>query len=99
MQPPQLEKALWHFSTWLSSPDVVQPPRLALLIDQRLNGRIHRAALWNLASTYEKICTEVRKPENKYEAANTTLGSQRPFGQMTALHQILGLEEETSNAM
>ena len=32
----------------------------------------------SVASTYDRICQEVRKPENKYEAANTILGNQRP---------------------
>ncbi|TDL27340.1 oligomeric complex COG6 [Rickenella mellea] len=94
MQPTNLEAALRNFATWLSSPDVVQPQRLSRLLDQRLGSRIHRAALRRLANSYELICSEVRKPENKYEAANTTLGSQRPFGQMTALRQVLGIEED-----
>ena len=32
----------------------------------------------SVASTYNRICQEVRKPENKYKAANTILGNQRP---------------------
>jgi len=40
------------------------------------------------------ICQEVKKPENKYEAASTLLGSERPFGQPHLLWQIFGLEEE-----
>ena len=40
------------------------------------------------------ICEEVKKPENKYEAASTLLGSERPFGQVHLLWQIFGLEEE-----
>ena len=39
------------------------------------------------------ICEEVKKPENKYEAASTLLGSERPFGQVHLLWQIFGLEE------
>ena len=34
--------------------------------------------LRSVASTYDRICQEVRKPENKYKAANTILGNQRP---------------------
>jgi hypothetical protein len=40
------------------------------------------------------ICEEVKKPENKYEAASTLLGSERPFGQVHLLWQTSGLEEE-----
>jgi conserved oligomeric Golgi complex subunit 6 len=40
------------------------------------------------------ICEKVKKPENKYEAASTLLGSERPFGQVHLLWQIFGLEEE-----
>ena len=40
------------------------------------------------------ICEKVKKPENKYEAASTLLGSERPFGQDHLLWQIFGLEEE-----
>ena len=40
------------------------------------------------------ICEEVKKPGNKYEAASTLLGSERPFGQVHLLWQIFGLEEE-----
>ena len=40
------------------------------------------------------IREEVKKPENKCEAASTLLGSERPFGQVHLLWQIFGLEEE-----
>jgi hypothetical protein len=40
------------------------------------------------------ICTEVKKSENKYEAAATLLGSERPFGQVHLLWKIFGLEGE-----
>lgn len=36
----------------------------------------------------------MRKPENKYEAAATVLGSERPFGQVHLLWQIFGIQEE-----
>ena len=40
------------------------------------------------------ICEEVKRPENRYEAAATLLGSERPFGQVHLVWQIFGLEEE-----
>ncbi len=43
------------------------------------------------------ICEDVKKPENKYEAAATLLGSERPFGQVHLLWKIFGLEEEDSS--
>jgi hypothetical protein len=46
-----------------------------------------------LAKTYQVICEEVKKEESKYEASSTLLGSERPFGQVHLLWQILGLEE------
>lgn len=94
MQPQPLGVALRAFSTWLSSPDVVRPPRLSPLIDQRLAEHVHRAALCQLVDAYDKICTEVRKPENRYEAANTLLGNQRPFGNLSALKQILSVGDD-----
>ena len=39
------------------------------------------------------ICEELKKPGNKYEAASTLLGSERPFGQVHLLWPIFGLEE------
>lgn len=44
--------------------------------------------------TYRWFCEEVRRPENKYEAAATVLGSERPFGQVHLLWQIFGIQEE-----
>jgi len=93
MQPRELASALRNFSQWLSSPDVVRSPRLSQLNDQRLADRVHREALRSLAAAYEKICVEVRKPENRYEAANTVLGGARPFGSLNALRQIMGVGE------
>ena len=55
---------------------------------------MHRAALTRLVQTYQWFCEEVRKPENKYEAAATVLGSERPFGQVHLLWQIFGIQEE-----
>lgn len=46
-----------------------------------------------LAKMYKMICEEVKKPANRYEAASTLLGSERPFGQVHLLWQIFGLEE------
>ena len=67
--------------------------RLSLLTVQSLHTRIHQAALERLAHTYERVCEEVKKAENKYEAAATLLGSERPFGQVRLLWQIFGLQE------
>jgi len=92
-QPTQLLVSLHKFSLWLSGDEVVQSPRLALLTHQRLHSQIHHAALARLAKTYERLCEEVKKPENKYEAASTLLGSERPFGQAHLLWQIFGLQD------
>jgi len=40
------------------------------------------------------LCKQIRKPENRYEAASTLLGSERPFGRVDLLYQIFCLEEE-----
>ena len=93
-QPPQLLASLRKFSAWLSGLEVVQSPRLACLSHQRLHSQIHHTALARLAKTYEQLCNEVRKSENRYEAASTLLGTERPFGQVHLLWQIFGLEEE-----
>ncbi|KAF5378347.1 hypothetical protein D9615_008765 [Tricholomella constricta] len=93
-QPAELQLALRNFSLWLSSPDVVQSPRLSHLTVQRLHTQIHHAALGRMAAAYRLICEEVKKVENKYEAASTLLGSERPFGQMHLLRQIFGLDED-----
>lgn len=66
--------------------------RLSQLTAQSLHTRIHQAGLARVADTYRRLCEEVRKPESRYEAAATLLGSERPFGQMHVLAQILGLE-------
>ncbi|KAJ7139696.1 oligomeric Golgi complex subunit 6 [Mycena epipterygia] len=90
--PAQLQIALHNFSLWLSGLEVVQSPRLSQLTAQRLHIKIHQAALERMARSYQLICEQVKKPENKYEAASTLLGSQRPFGQINLLWQIFGLE-------
>ncbi|KAI0705883.1 oligomeric complex COG6 [Cytidiella melzeri] len=90
----RLQAALHSFSVWLTSNTIDHPPRLAQLSSQNLATRVHRAALARLVHTYRWICDEVRKPENKYEAAATILGSERPFGQVHLLWQIFGIDEE-----
>ncbi|KAF9555820.1 oligomeric complex COG6 [Agrocybe pediades] len=95
-QPQDMQRALHQFSAWLSGLEVVHSPRLAQLTVQKLHGKIHQDVLAKLAKAYRMICDEVRKPENKYEAASTLLGSERPFGQVHLLWQIFGLEEEDS---
>ncbi|KAJ7071469.1 oligomeric Golgi complex subunit 6 [Mycena amicta] len=92
--PAQIQAALRAFSDWLSGLEVVQSPRLAQLTAQRLHIQIHQAALRQMARSYELICEEVKKPENRYEAAATLMGSERPFGQVNLLWQIFGLEKE-----
>ena len=59
-------------------------PRLATLI--------HRSELKRIGTAYSRVCDEVRKSENKYEFAMTLLASQRPFGQMNVLWQVLGVQ-------
>ena len=93
-QPLYLQRALRQFSLWLSGLEVVHSPRLAQLIVQKLHSQIHQEALARLAKAYRTICVEVRKPGNKYEAAETLLGSERPFGQVHLLWKVFGLEEE-----
>ena len=66
--------------------------RLAQLTMQRYHVQIHQAALERVAQAYRVICVHVRNPENKYEAASTLLGGERPFGQVHLLWQIFGLE-------
>ncbi|KAG6845272.1 hypothetical protein H0H87_011681 [Tephrocybe sp. NHM501043] len=94
MQPTELQVALRNFSLWLSSPDVFQPPRLSQLTVQHLHTTIHQTAMERMARAYGMICEEVKKPANKYEAASTLLGSERPFGQIHLLRQILGIDDE-----
>ena len=73
-------------------------PRLASLSVRSLHTRVHQAALERLAQTYERVCEEVKRPENKYEAAATLLGSERPFGQVRLLWQIFGQQEQEQGA-
>ncbi|KAK7064568.1 E3 ubiquitin-protein ligase PEP5 [Favolaschia claudopus] len=94
--PAQLQAALHNFSLWLSGLEVVQSPRLSQLTAQRLHIKIHQAALERMARSYQVICEQVKKPENKYEAAATLLGSERPFGQVNLLWQIFGLDSEST---
>ncbi|KAF9460640.1 oligomeric Golgi complex subunit 6 [Collybia nuda] len=93
-QAPELKTALHNFSLWLSGLEVVQSPRLQHLTGQGFHSQIHQAALARMARAYQVICEEVKRPENKYEAAATLLGSERPFGQPHLLRQIFGLEDE-----
>lgn len=93
-EPAALQGALHRFSEWLSGLEVVQSKRLGLLTVQSVAARVHQAALERVAETYERVCDEVKRPENKYEAGATLLGSERPFGQVHLLWQIFGLQEE-----
>jgi hypothetical protein len=93
--PQTLLSSLRRFADWLSTPDVLHSPRL-----MRLTGGgsphalVHRAALERVARAYRRLCEAVRDPKNRYEAAATLLGSERPFGQVNLLLQIFGLGEE-----
>lgn len=89
----ETSSALRKFDSFLSSLDVLSSPRLALLTVPRLATFIHRSALKKIGETYSHICNEVRNPGNKYEFATTLLGSQRPFGQMNVLWQVLGVQD------
>ncbi|KAI0636596.1 oligomeric complex COG6 [Trametes polyzona] len=91
-EPAALQSALHRFSEWLSGPEVVQSRRLGLLTVQSVAARVHQAALERVAETYERVCEEVKRAENKYEAGATLLGSERPFGQVRLLWQIFGLQ-------
>ncbi|KAI0373041.1 oligomeric complex COG6 [Pilatotrama ljubarskyi] len=93
-EPGALQSALRRFSEWLSGPEVVQSRRLGQLRVQSVAARVHQAALERVAETYERICEEVKRAENKYEAGATLLGSERPFGQVRLLWQIFGLPQE-----
>ncbi|KAF8970875.1 hypothetical protein BDZ97DRAFT_1914342 [Flammula alnicola] len=93
-EPADLQRALQHFSMWFSDLEVIHSPRLAQLTVQKLHTQIHQDALACLAKTYRLICEEVKKPANRYEAASTFLGSERPFGQVHLLRQIFGLEDK-----
>lgn len=93
-QPLRLQSALRSFSRWLSGPGVVDSPRLSQLTVQSLATRVHQAVLQQIAGAYQRLCEEMRRPDNRYEAAATLLGSERPFGQVHLLYQIFGLGGE-----
>ncbi len=65
---------------------------------QKLHERIHQDALRRVAKAYKGLCEEIGKTENRYEAASTLLGSERPFGRVDLLYQIFGLEEENDDS-
>jgi hypothetical protein len=92
--PGTLAETLQNFSTWLSSPHVLDPPRLLPLTAHGHRGKVHHEALKRLSNAYELICEEIRKPANRYEAGMTLLGTERPFGKVAVLNQILGIEED-----
>ncbi|KXN84526.1 Conserved oligomeric Golgi complex subunit 6 [Leucoagaricus sp. SymC.cos] len=94
MRPVDLQRALRSFSTWLSGSEVLHSPRLSHLVGQKLHERVHQDALRRVAKAYKCLCEEIGDPDNRYEAASTLLGSERPFGRVDLLHQIFGLEED-----
>ncbi|OCH93870.1 oligomeric complex COG6 [Obba rivulosa] len=91
-QAGRLQQALDAFSGWLSGAGVVHAERLAAVDARRVAGDVHSAALGRVAETYGRLCEEVRRAENRYEAGATLLGGSRPFGQVHLLWQIFGLE-------
>ncbi|TRM61353.1 oligomeric Golgi complex subunit 6 [Schizophyllum amplum] len=93
-RPSDLQAALHSFALWLSGLEVVESSRLAQLAGQRMASEVHRAALRRMARAYQSLCAAVRRPENRYEAASTLLGGERPFGQVHLLWQIFGFEED-----
>ena len=93
MRPADLQRMLHNFSMWLSSSEVVRSPRLSHLSVQKIHEWVHQEALRRVAKAYESLCKQIRKPENRYEAASTLLGSERPFGRVDLLYQMFCLEE------
>ncbi|KZT59179.1 oligomeric complex COG6 [Calocera cornea HHB12733] len=84
--PAALSTALTAFSQFLASPllsPALLPAQISLIIHQRTLERVELG--------YARICEEVRKPENRYEAAETVLGGRRPWGDRRVLRQIFGL--------
>jgi hypothetical protein len=88
-----VSSALRKFDSFLSTLDVLSSPSLVLLTVPRLATLIHRSALKRIGLAYNRICDEVKNPQNKYEFATTLLGSQRPFGQMNVLWQVFGVQD------
>ena len=92
MRPADLQRTLHNFSMWLSNSKVVRSPRLSHLSVQKIHERVHQEVLRRVAKAYESLCKQIRKTENRYEAASTLLGSERPFGRVDLLYQIFCLE-------
>ncbi|KAH8813769.1 oligomeric Golgi complex subunit 6 [Flagelloscypha sp. PMI_526] len=92
--PESLQTTLHAFSIWLSQPSILEPPARLIALNGQYRGKVHHEALRRLAGAYEDICESVRNKENRYEAGNTIVGSERPFGKGRLVKQILGIEEE-----
>ena len=92
--PSALRSALASFAHWLTSLDAVHAPRLTALTAPTLHARIHRAAQRRLGHAYAALCVRVREPRSRYEAAATLLGAERPFGSVTTLWHIFGINED-----
>ncbi|EJU04626.1 oligomeric complex COG6 [Dacryopinax primogenitus] len=84
--PAALSTALTAFSQFLASP-LLSPP----LLPAQISLIIHQRTLERVEQGYARICDQVRKPENRYEAAETVLGGRRPWGDRRVLRQIFGL--------
>jgi ABC-type nitrate/sulfonate/bicarbonate transport system substrate-binding protein len=72
---------------------VLSSTRLGALSGHGLPDRVHRAALRRIVRAYAELCAAVKDPKNRYEAAATLLGGERPFGQISLLRQIFGMAE------
>jgi hypothetical protein len=55
---------------------------------------IHKKGLGKLTRAYEVICANVRKAGSGYEAGETLVGSERPFGRGDLVRAVFGIREE-----
>ncbi|KAJ3523618.1 hypothetical protein NMY22_g11364 [Coprinellus aureogranulatus] len=61
---------------------------------ESLAHHIHKKALGKLTKAYEMICEIVRKPGSEYDAGETLLGSERPFGRGDLVRAVFGIPEQ-----
>ncbi|WVW82047.1 hypothetical protein I302_104052 [Kwoniella bestiolae CBS 10118] len=71
--PKSLTAALSTFSTWLTTIDPSNSPRLALLSSARLAEIIHRKALRKINEAYGEVTERVLDPKEAYEFGETML--------------------------
>ncbi|GHJ85315.1 hypothetical protein NliqN6_1717 [Naganishia liquefaciens] len=82
-----ITQAMKTFDTFLASLDILTSPRLSLLTSARIASDIHRFALENMASDYDKIYAAVMDKDNKYEFPSTLL-SRHPED----VYMLLGID-------